>query len=491
MRYVLGIDFGGGAAKATLLDEKGMVTAEYSVEYPTGHPVPGACEQEPADWWEALCCCTHAVLTRGQIGAEAIVAVALDSATHSAVVCGENMVPLRPCIHWTDTRSHAQAERLREAYGAEIFRKTYHYPDTIWTLPQLLWLFEKEPELYAEIRYVLFEKDWLRYKLTGVYCTDHIDAAGSMLYDCTQRMWDRDLCALAGLKPEILPPLCEPTDVIGSVTADAAEKTGLCAGTPVLCGTTDTCMEVLASGAVGKGDMTVKLATAGRICMITDRAYPDRNLVNYLHAVPGLWYPGTATKAAASALRWYRDTFGGNYSDLDSAAGQIPVGCEGLMFHPYLNGELTPYADPCLCGSFVGVRSTHRKAHFDRAVLEGVALSLLDCYRYIDALGIPHRSTATLIGGGAKSVLWRQIVADCLGISLTVTQNSDSSLGSALLAGVVSGLFPNLDAAIKKTVRTVATVSPNLANTERYAALFQTYRRVHDVLAPIYREETT
>ena len=232
--------------------------------------------------------------------------------------------------------------------------------------------------------------------------------------------------------------------------------------------------------------MTVKLATAGRICVITDHACPDRQLVCYPHAVRGLWYPGTATKAAASALRWYRDTFGDSYREIDAAAETVSVGCEGLMFHPYLNGELTPYADPALCGSFIGVRSTHTKAHFDRAVLEGVALSLLDCYRYLETLGIPHGNTATLIGGGAGSPLWGQIVSDCLGLTLTVTENSDSSLGSAMLAGVAVGLFGGYDQAVAHCVRTVRTLTPNEENTKRYAELYKTYRRVHDALAPIY-----
>lgn len=486
MRYTLGIDFGGGAAKATLLREDGHAVASHTVEYPTHHPTPGACEQAPADWWRALCECVGATLAAADLSAQEIVAVALDSATHSAVVCDGSMNPLRPCIHWTDTRSATQAARLREERGAEIFRKTYHYPDTVWTLPQLCWLRENEPQTYGAIRHVLFEKDWLRYRLTGVLCTDRIEAAGSMLYDCTRGEWDGELCALAGLTADTLPPLCAPTDVIGSVTRAAAEETGLAVGTPVICGTTDTCMEVLASGAVRCGDMTVKLATAGRICVITDRPYPDRQLVCYPHAVAGLWYPGTATKAAASALRWYRDSFGGSYRAIDEAAASVPIGCRGLLFHPYLNGELTPYADPMLCGSFTGVRSTHTKADFDRAVLEGVALSLLDCYRYLETLGLSHGETATLIGGGASSPIWRQIVSDCLGITLKVTENSDSSFGSAMLASVAVGLFADFGEAVSVCVRRGGVTEPCRENTERYAALLAEYRRIHDALAPLY-----
>ena len=486
MNYLLGIDFGGGASKATLLDENGVIVAEHTVEYTTLHPVQGACEQDPNYWIEALCSCCKAVLTH--VHAQDIAAVALDSATHTFVVCDQTVTPLRHAIHWTDTRSREQATRLFDTYGDAIFEKTYHKPDTIWTLPQLIWLRENEPEVFQKIRYVFFEKDYIRYQLTDVYCTDHIEAQGSMLYDCNTHTWDDELCALAGLSAQILPPLKYPTDVIGAVTERAAKMTGLAEGTPVICGTTDTCMEVFASGAVACEDVTVKLATAGRICVITDQPHPDRHLVNYSHVEPGLWYPGTATKSAASAYRFYRDVFGGEYAQLDEAAAKIAVGCDGLRFHPYLNGELTPYADPMLCGSFTGMRATHTRAHFTRAVLEGVSLSLLDSKRYLDDLHIPYRSTATLIGGGSKGTLWSQITADVLGMTLRITESSDSSLGSAMLAGIAVGVFKNAADAVSRTVKVKRTVTPCAENTAKYADIFNEYKRITDALAPIYQQ---
>ncbi|MBR6727048.1 MAG: hypothetical protein IKM08_02540 [Clostridia bacterium] len=310
-----------------------------------------------------------------------------------------------------------------------------------------------------------------------------------MLFDCRSMQWDASLCALCGIRADMLPPLCSPTDVVGEVTESAAAATGLSKGTPVICGTTDTALEIFASGAVQKGDMTVKLATAGRICVITEAPVPDRHLVNYSHVVKGLWYPGTATKAAASAFRFYRDTFGGDYATLDEGAAAVPPGAEGLIFHPYINGELTPYADPMLAGSFTGIRSTHTKGHFTRAVLEGVALSLLDSKRYLDALQIPHGERATLIGGGAKSPLWAKITADVLGLSLDITESSDSSLGSAMLAGVAIGIFESPLAAVQKCIRRKCTVHPDAAHTAEYARIFTHYKRIADALAPIYHEK--
>ncbi|MBE6750826.1 MAG: xylulokinase [Ruminococcaceae bacterium] len=488
MKYLLGIDFGGGASKATLIDTNGAIIAENTVEYPTLYPENGACEQNPEDWLDALCENTKALLSKSGIEAEDILAVAIDSATHTFLVCDDEFKPIRNAVHWTDTRSHKQADELKQRLGEKIFAKTFHKPSTIWTLPQLIYLRENEPASFAKIRYIFFEKDYIRYFLTDVYCTDFIEAEGSMLFDCNNYKWDSELCSLAGITEAMLPPIVNPTDIIGNVTEVAAKATGLKAGTPVICGTTDTVMEVFASGAVNKGDVTVKLATAGRICVITDAPCPDAHLVNYSHVVNGLWYPGTATKSCAASYRWYRDTFGGEYKELDDAASEIPIGCDGLIFHPYLNGELTPYADPMLCGSFTGVRATHTKAHFTRAVLEGVAFSLLDSKMYLDSLNIPYNSIATAIGGGTKGKLWRQMISDALGIALKTTESSDSSLGSAMLAGVAVGVFADAKDAVSKCVKQVDVTYPNPENTPKYRKVFKTYKKIHDALAPIYNE---
>lgn len=486
MKYLLGIDFGGGSSKATLIDTEGNIAAESTTEYPTYYPVLGACEQSPDDWSKALSENIARLLHKSKIDSGDILAVSIDSATHTAVLCDKDYKPLRNAVHWTDTRSRKQAKYLKENYGDFIFSKSFHKPDTIWTMPEILWVKENEPEIFSKIGSVFFEKDYIRFALTGIYCTDYIDAQGSMLFDCNEMCWSKELCAVIGLDINVLPPVKAPTDIIGAVTKSAAQNTGLKEGTPVICGTTDTVMEVFASGAVNAGDVTVKLATAGRLCVITDKPYPHQHLVNYSHITGGLWYPGTATKAAASSYRWYRDTFGGNYADLNVGAEEVPIGCEGLIYHPYINGELTPYADPLLCGSFTGIRATHTKAHFTRSVLEGVAMSLLHSKKTLDEIGIPVGKKGTIIGGGAKGELWRQITADCLNMELTLTESSDSSLGSAMLAGVAIGVFASPEAAVKKCIKPIGVTKPNPENNAKYEKLFEEYVAIHDALAPIY-----
>lgn len=489
MKYLLGIDFGGGASKATLISDRGEVCATASCEYPTYYPRPGYAEQNPSDWVEATIKNIKSVLDKSGVNPSDICSVALDAATHTAVIMDENFNVIRPAIYWTDTRSITEVNYLKENYGDIIDRQVLHKADTIWSLPELMWIKNNEPDNWCKVKKILFAKDYVRHCLTGDYVTDYIEAEGSMMFDIGTMQWSRELCGVLGLDVSLMPDIVKPADKAGTVTAQAAKLTGLCEGTEVICGTTDTVMEVFASGAVSCGQMTLKLATAGRICVVTDRPYPDINLINYSHIIDGCFYPGTATKSCAASYRWLRDTFGGEYGELDAKAGAIDIGSDGLVFHPYLNGELTPYANPKLCADFVGIRSSHTKGHFARAVLEGVAMSMLDCKLALDKLGIEHGDSAAIIGGGGKSPLWRQMISDALGLRLVEMQYADSSFGSAMLAGVAAGIFESPEAAVAKCNRIVSQTLPNEENTRKYAILFRKYKAVQKALEPIYNGE--
>lgn len=488
MKYLLGVDFGGGASKATLLGENGVIAATNTVEYPTRYPQPGYAEQNPSDWYGAIKNNISSLLEKSGVDPENIEALCLDAATHTSVLTDKDGNVLRPAIYWTDSRSVKECAEIRDRYRDLVVREALHEVDTIWTLPQLMWVKNNEPEIWSRVGKIFFPKDYIRFLFTGEYLTDYIEAEGSMLFDYNTLQWSDELCAIIGLDKDILPKVISPCDFAGSITARAARETGLSTKTKIICGTTDTALEVFASGAVKKGDMTVKLATAGRICLVTDRALPHKHMINYSHIENGLWYPGTATKSCAASYRWYRDTFGGGYKELDEAAKDVPVGCDGLFFHPYLNGELTPYADPMLRGSFTGVRALHTKAHFSRAVMEGVAMSLMDCKAVFAELGVDFAERASIIGGGAYSAIWRGIVADALGIELVQTENSDSSFGGAMLAGVATGIFADLSDALKKCSKVVSVTKPAAHNTEKYAEMFAIYRKIHDALAPVYHE---
>ena len=332
--YVLGVDFGGGASKATLIDENGKVIATSVSEYPTFYGENGKAEQDPVDWYNAACENISDCLK--DIDKTQLKCICFDAATHTAVLTDENFNVVRNSVYWTDTRSTKQKEYLAANFGEDIFDKFKHNVDTIWTLPELLWIKENEPAEWKKVKRIFFAKDYVRHKFTGDFCTDYIEAEGSMFFDFDKRRWDKKFLGILGIDETFLPKVVNPSDCVGNVRAEIADKFGIPRDTKVICGTTDTAMEVFASGAIKKGDTTIKLATAGRICVVNDKLIADPQIINYSHIVNGLYYPGTATKACALSLRWFRDTFGGNYEEFTEMAGNISVGADGLIYHPYL-----------------------------------------------------------------------------------------------------------------------------------------------------------
>lgn len=497
LSYFLGVDFGGSSSKATLLSSEGKILATATTEYPTYYPKDGWAEQDPKDSYRALVSNIHKILQQVPIDAFQIKAIALDGATHTSVLLDENDEPVRPAIYWTDRRSVKESEWLVSHYNDRLMELTYNAPSPLWTLPQIIWVRENEPEVFKRVRRILFMKDYVRYCLNHDFATDSIEAMGAMFLDARTNTWSKELCDLAGITTDMLPRIVDPSDVLAPLTPQACRETGLSPDTLVLAGATDTVMEVFASGSVSVGQSTIKLATAGRICPITDHAYVHPLLVTYRHLVPGLWYPGTATKQCAASFRWYRDTLGTHelsieksggmnaYEQMDAHAETVPAGSENLFFHPYLQGEITPYLDNDLRGSFTGVSSFHTKAHFNRAVLEGVAYSLKECYHVLGEMGIAMNS-ASIIGGGAKSPLWRQIVADMLGIEMKKMVCDDSSFGSAMLAGIAAGAFSGFEDCVARCTQVDEIIRPNEKNHAVYERGFETYKAIHDALAPVY-----
>ncbi|MFN2352330.1 MAG: xylulokinase, partial [Kiritimatiellia bacterium] len=435
---LLGIDFGTGGCKLTLLDLSGRVVDSRAGEYPTRHPRPGWSEQDPADWYAVLLDLLRQLPRRN-----AVVAIALDSYTHGAVLLDEALAVIRPTIIWTDQRSVAQCKKLRAEHADLIFRTAYQMPAPTWTLPQMMWLREHEPDLYKKIRHILFVKDYVRYLLTGEMACDFIEAQGPLFWDMPAGRWSDELCALAGIAPAVLPRVGNPLEVAGRITAGASAATGLPEGIPVIMGASDSAVEGYAAGAVAPGQCVLKLATAGNVNVMTAAPRPHPETLTYSHVVPDLWYTVTATNAAAVCQRWLRDRTGAaGYEQMNRAAAQSPAGANGVFFHPYLMGERSPYWDPDLRGSFTGLSMATTPGDLNRALLEGVAFSLRDCYRTIETLGLAVRDF-TLIGGGARSTLWSQIVCDVFNAPVRRPLACDASFGSALLAGVGADVWPD------------------------------------------------
>lgn len=494
---LLGVDFGTGGCKVSALSAAdGRLLGDASVEYATEYAHAGWSEQNPDDWYAAMRGAIRAVAAKG-VDLSKVRALAFDGSTHNAVLMDAGYKPIRKTIMWTDQRSVAECALLREKYGETIFKTAYQSPSPTWTLPQMMWLKNNEPEILKKTKRVLFVKDYVRYLLTGVAVSDYIEAQGTLFFDMKTMSWSRELVELSGLDFDALPKLVKPTDAVGRVGAKAAADTGLPEGALVVCGTSDSAVEDYGAGAVEVGDCIVKLATAGNVNVMTAEPHPFKTTLTYSHVVEGIWYTVSATNAAALCQRWFRDAFcglekieaeksGGRvFAMMDAAAAESPVGANGVMFHPYLQGERSPYWDANLRASFTGVSISSTKGDFIRALLEGVAFSLKDCYGVIAEMGLPV-GRIFLIGGGARSALWSEIVADVFNVEVAVPSPGDASFGAALLAGVGAGFFADAKSAVAKCLKIDRTVKPDPARAAKYAALFEKYKAVHDALAPVY-----
>lgn len=493
---LLGIDLGTSGCKATLISLDGAVLGEGYEEYATSHPRPDQAEQEPRDWLAAVRRALDTVAARCG-GWQGLRAVALDGSTHNTVLLDAAGEVVRPVIMWTDQRSVVESRWLQANHGEQIFATAYQRPTPTWSLPQMRWLATHEPEALRRTRHILFAKDFLRWKLAGCMVTDHIEAQGTLFYDMGKRCWSAALCALGGVPVAALPELVEPTAVVGTITAAGAAWTGLPVGVPVVAGASDSAIEDYAAGAIEPGQCVVKLATAGNVNVMTAAPHPHPQTLTYGHVVPGLWYTVSATNTAASAKRWFRDLFCATeaaeatqrgvsvFQLIDDLGAASPIGADGILFHPYLLGERAPYWDADLRASFVGVRMSHRKGDFVRALMEGVAFSLRDCLRVIEDMKLPVNEIR-LIGGGAKSALWSRIVCDVFGRRLLRPEGCDASFGSALIAGVGVGIYADPRAAVRRCLHIADTLEPDAAAQARYAGLFERYLRVHDALAPVY-----
>ena len=492
----LGIDFGTGGCKTTAISEDGSLVGEASTEYPTEFAHPGWSEQNPDDWYSAMIESLRKIRRDG-VDFKKIRAIAFDGSTHNAVLLDGQMKPLRKTIMWTDQRSTEECAFLRKEYGDSIFKTAYQMPAPTWTLPQMMWLKAHEPEVLQNTRHVLFVKDYVRYLVTGNAVTDYIEAQGTLFFDMAKMAWSEELVALSGLSMDALPALVKPADVVGSVTAKAAEETGIPEGTPVVCGTSDSAAEDYGAGAVEPGDCIVKLATAGNVNVMTSEPHPFRTTLTYSHVVHGMWYTVSATNAAALCQRWFRDAFCdseqyeakhyglGVFELMNRMAAESAPGANGVVFHPYLQGERSPYWDAKLRASFTGVSVSSSKGDFIRALLEGVAYSLRDCFGTIEEMKLPVKRIF-LIGGGARGRLWSDIVCNVFNLPVNVPTPGDASFGTALIAATGAGLFPDSRSAVRKCLHIDREIRPNAELAEFYAKGFKEYREIHDALAGVY-----
>ena len=393
MAYFLGIDSSTTSVKALLIDDEGQVVSVATTEIPISTPKPLWSEQDPADWWRgAVNSIRQLFQTTGLTGAD-VAAIGLTGQMHGLTLLDKAGQVLRPAILWNDQRTGAECDDIRARLGKErLIQITGNDALTGFTAPKILWVQKHEPEVYAQVKHILLPKDYVRYKLTGAYAIDRADGAGTILFDLAARDWSAEVLAALEIPIEWLPPTYEGPDITGHISVEAAQATGLKAGTPVVGGGGDQAAQAVGVGVVQSGLIALTLGTSGVVFASTNEPFiePQGRLHAFCHAVPGRWHLMGVMLSAAGSLRWYRDTLapGIDFDSLLAPAAAISPGSEGLLFLPYLTGERTPHPDPLARGAFVGLTVRHTHPHFTRSVLEGVAFGLRDSFELMKSAGL-------------------------------------------------------------------------------------------------------
>lgn len=501
MKHLVGIDVGTTGVKTIIINAHGAVVTRTFEEYPLHTPHPNWAEQDPDDWWRATLTTVRQALSIAAIDPASIAGIGLSGQMHSSVLLDERNESLRPSILWCDTRTTEQCRWITETVGADNLARWVSNPALEgFTAPKLIWVRDHEPEIYKKIRRVVLPKDYIRYKMTGVFAMEVSDAAGTLLFDVRNRRWSHELMAAIGLPADIMPPVYESIDVCGHITQAFADATGLKAGTPVVGGGADNTCGAVGAGIVQPGRVLASLGTSGVVLAHTDDVLvdPDLRVHTFCHSIPHKWYLMGVTLFAGGSFRWVRDTFGqlemsvgrlintDPYELLAYEADQAPVGSEGLIFLPYLMGERTPHKDANAKGAFIGLTGRHTKQHIVRAVMEGITFAMRDSIEIMREMGLSVGQVRTT-GGGARSTIWRQIQADVYGAEVvTINAEEGPAFGAAMLAGVGSGVYPSVEASADAIVRIVSSTEPDDKVVAQYEQYYQVFQSLYPALKPSF-----
>ena len=499
--FTIGLDLGTSGAKALALDAAGHVLAVEEEDYPLIHPKPSWAEQEPDAWWQAVCAVCRRLLAQPALAGRSLAAVGLSGQMHGATLLDAAGQVLRPALIWADGRGDGELAAFADRLApSAILRITGSLPNTSATLAKLLWLRQHEPQTLASAAHLLLAKDVIGYRLTGVYATDPSDASGTALYDIRRGEWSPELLAVLELDPALLPTVAPSGAVVGVVTAEAAQAAGLLAGTPIVAGGGDAACAALGVGlgerasAAGAREVLISVGTAGQVSLIADRPLiaPDGGVQTLSYVVPGRWQVMGAILCAGHALAWLARTLAvpadeahSSHQRLDcllNEAATTEPGASGLLFLPHLLGSRGPHLDSTARGAFIGLTPAHTPAHLARAVVEGVALALRECVETLRAMGFAPQQ-ALVAGAPSRHPLWRQVLADALGLPIAIGESEHgSALGAARLAARATIGDPYQDAAPP----TFVTHRPESPATQRYNDLYAVYRSASAALRPTF-----
>lgn len=496
MKYLIGVDLGTSATKTVLFDEEGRVIASASKEYPLFQPENGWAEQNPEDWRSATEDTIREVVQSSGVTAEDIKGIGLSGQMHGLVMLDEANEVIRPSIIWCDQRTGEECKEITERVGQKRLMEITANPAlTGFTASKILWVRNHEPKNYARCRHILLPKDYVRFTMTGDYATDVSDASGMQLLDIPNRCWSQEVLDKLEIPLEWLPKVYESPEVTGYITEEFAVRTGLSAQTAVVGGAGDNAAAAVGTGVVREGRAFSTIGTSGVV--FAHMREPHIDLKGRVHtfccAVPGAWHVMGVTQAAGLSLRWFRDNIGENYSSLAAEAGvsaydlmnkaveNVPRGSRRLIYLPYLMGERTPHLNPDCRGVFFGLSAIHTKDDMLRAVMEGVSYSLRDCQEILQEMQV-NTTAMMACGGGAKSAVWRQMMADMYGCTVqTIRAEEGPALGAAILAGVGAGVFTDVVSACEKLIEPATVCRPD-------AAAHAYYEKGHKLYQKLYRD---
>lgn len=488
--YLLGIDIGTTSTKVVVIDSAGGILAEASRPSVLTSREPTWAEEDTEQWWQNLRVVVPEVLEKAGLHPADIAGIGVSGMVPTLILTGADGQVLRTSIQQNDARAVEEIDQMRaQTNTAEVLEKTGSAITQQSIGPKLLWLRHHEPALIDRARHVMGSYDYIVLRLTGKYSIERNWAMESGLFDFRRQDWDNQLLSLAGIDRSWLGKVHWPAEVVGQVTSQAAQATGLLAGTPVVAGSADHIASAFSAGVREPGDLLVKLGGAGDILFCLDQPEMDPRLFLDYHVIPGKYLINGCMASSGSLIRWFRDQFapGVEYAELDREAAAIPAGSEGLVLLPYFLGEKTPLNDPMARGTLVGLTLTHTRGHIYRAVLEGIAYGFNHHLVVLAEHGfVPTR--VRLTNGGAHSLLWRQVTADVLGLPLEqVAHHPGSSLGAAFVAGKGVGAFKDWSE-IEKYIEIATVTQPIPENHARYQRLFRIYREVYENLKCVYPE---
>ena len=503
MRYWLGLDIGTGGSRALLVRADGSVACGVTAPHEDilMHR-PLWAEQRPENWWDAAAQAVRGVLAQASASGHDIAGVGLSGQMHGLTLLDLDNEVIRPALIWCDQRSQEQVDWINATAGeGMVLAQTANPVLTGFTAPKLLWVRDHDPASYERVRRLLLPKDYVRFRLTGDFASEVSDASGTALFDVVGRHWAKPLIERLGIDASILPEVVESPTVAGTIGGSAAQQTDLAEGTPVVGGAGDQAASAVGNGIVESGLVSCTIGTSGVVFSHLDEAGydPAGRVHTFCHAVPGKWHVMGVTQGAGLSLQWFRDQLGSDLTEAAASRGAevydlltveaagVPPGSEGLYWLPYLMGERTPHLDAYARGGWIGMTAKHTRAHLVRAILEGVAYSLNDCLGIVESVGAEVQAVRAS-GGGARSSLWREILAGVFRRPIATLQTQEgSAYGAALLAMVGTGEYGSVNEVCRSVIHERDRVDPDEGLVAVYRESYALFRDLYPALRSAFR----